>query len=90
MVSGLHDLPQGASTCLSVCATRVGNSAEMTVHVASDHTEGNGGATATDGVETITVATVEQSGVESTEPDQKNESSSQNGNASNGGTCVYM
>ena len=61
----------------------------MAVHV-NLHAEDSDVTTATDGVETVIVATVEQSRAESTEPDQKSESSPQNGNIPNGGMCVYM
>ena len=62
---------------------------EMTVHV-NLHADDSDVTTATDGVETVIVATVEQNGAESTEPDQKSESSPQNGNTLNGGMCAYM
>lgn len=78
------------ATCFSVCTTRVGDSAEMTVHVISDQAEGSDVETATDGAEAVTAATVEQNGADGTETEQKSNSNPHKGSTPNGGTCAYM
>lgn len=67
--------------------TRVGESEEVIVHF-NPHAEDIDVTDATNGAETVTVATVEASGAESTEPEQN--SNPKDGNTPTAGTYAYI
>ena len=94
MALGLHDLAVSFDVHLAnylscVCTARIGDSVEMAVQD-SDQAEDSDVATATDGAETGTVATVEQSGAGSTEPEQKSTLQPQGGSTLTEGRCVHI